>query len=403
MLDLKGTKVTDAGEKKLRQMLPNCKTYRASELVWLNLRGTKVTDEGVKKLQQALPKCKIDPSSNPAEKNSSSTIPSQGKTAESAATGPAPAFLKANEQSGETSAARPASEGSPTSDQSAAKEGSTPDQPVKIVQQATINSYKGLVSGKGSGTYRLSLKDRPDEKCDFEIVFDSDKFNFLTTSETHSDCRIAVSDGSATIVRTFVTSLGHASRTAYILRPGAADLLSATRGLPSLDLPECARSSFGPKGFETHSIKVVKLPDGRLRGTYDINKFVEGVIEATPDSGFNVSRVEGFNKSGGRTGSIFTAEWKRDGNVWYVAARTREDFRDGVVQQRSELRYKEFTANPRLSPELFTLQQLNLPPGSTMIDLRPGPSKTYYYVDPKDIANKPQKISEQVESMTRRL
>ena len=216
------------------------------------------------------------------------------------------------------------------------------------MQQAAIDSYKGLVSGKGSGTYRYTLKGRPEEKCDFKIAFDGDKVNFATTSETHFDHHIAVSDGLAIIVRAFDGSLKYGARVALILQPGAGGVLSIVEGdLPSVDLvPKHTRCSFGPKTFENSSIKVVKLPDGRLRGTHDINKFVGATFEATPDSGYNVSRVEAFNKSGGRTGTISTSEWKRDGKTWYVAAWTREDYRDGVVQARYEIRYKEFTANP---------------------------------------------------------
>jgi hypothetical protein len=311
----------------------------------------------------------------------------------------APEDLPLPVENGKISTAKPAGEVSFTSDQSATKVESSPDQLVKIVQQATINSYKGLVSGKGSGTYRLTLTDRPDEKYDFDFAFDSDKFNLvLTDGPTYH--HIAVSDGSATILRWYAADLDQGSRTAYILRPGTDSLRSRLHLLPNGDLSMTTHSIFNPKGFETFSIKVVSLPDGRLRGTYDINKFVSVVFEAVPESGYNICRWEGFNKTGGRTGTICTAEWKRDGKVWYVAAWTRVDFRDGVVQKRSEVRYNEFTANPKLSPELFAVQRLNLKAATFIVDLRPGPSGIYS-VDPKAFANKAQKISEQVESLPR--
>ena len=55
------------------------------------------------------------------------------------------------------------------------------ETPLKIVQQATINAWKGLVSGQGRGTCTYKSKDKPDTEFDFEIAFDGDKFNFVMT------------------------------------------------------------------------------------------------------------------------------------------------------------------------------------------------------------------------------
>jgi hypothetical protein len=207
------------------------------------------------------------------------------------------------------------------------------ETPLKIVQQATINAWKGLVSGKGRGTCTYKLKDKPDTKFDFEIAFDGDKFNFVMTegSTGVNDSRrfhsnIAVSDGSAMLVREFEHDLQHGERTAYIRSPRFLSLRSMAF-LPLIDLPRNTRTALDPKGFDTFSIQIQKMPDGRLHGTYDLNKFVRGEFDATKESGYNVSRGEVFNKEGSRTGTIFTSEWKREKNVWYVAAMTREDWR----------------------------------------------------------------------------
>ncbi len=143
----------------------------------------------------------------------------------------------------------------------------------------------------------------------------------------------------------------------------------------------------------------MKLPDGRLHGSYDVNQYVHTEFDATPDSGYHISRAETFNKSGPRTGSIFTAQWKHDNDVWYAAAITREDWRQGAVAGRSEVRYTEFKPNPRLSEELFSIRSLKLHAGSDIIDLRPGWSKSYSVGDPDDLGKNKRTIAEDVDSL----
>lgn len=50
VLDIRNTKVTDAGLKQLANL---------KQLTTLELGGTKVTDAGIKELRTALPKCLI--------------------------------------------------------------------------------------------------------------------------------------------------------------------------------------------------------------------------------------------------------------------------------------------------------------------------------------------------------
>jgi len=132
-LDLCVTKITDAGLTHLERLtklrglyLVNTKVNDAglehlkglTQLRWLYLGGTQVTDAGVKKLQQVLPNCKIDRTILD-ENTPASTIPSQGKTVESAAASPSSAASSVNDQSSKTPAARPANETSGTGDEKA--------------------------------------------------------------------------------------------------------------------------------------------------------------------------------------------------------------------------------------------------------------------------------------------
>ena len=147
---------------------------------------------------------------------------------------------------------------------------------------------------------------------------------------------------------------------------------------------------------------MVKLPDGRLRGAYDVNKYVHCEFDATPNSGYHVARSECFNKSGSRTGSILTAQWKRDKDVWYVAAVTLEDWSQGGADEHCEVRYTEFKANPRLPEELFSIRSLKLQAGSTIVDQRPGWSNAYIVGDPEELGKNKLSIAKEVDSMPTR-
>jgi hypothetical protein len=311
----------------------------------------------------------------------------------------------AKPQSDEQDSSKPASGKSARAAETSIAE-SLPETPLKIVQQATINAWKGLVSGKGSGTCTYKLKDKPDTKFDFEIAFDGDKFNFVMTNPTDANnytpssrLTVAVSDGSATLVRGFRDDLQHGERTAYI-RSAEFLALQPMEFPPLIDLPRNTRTAFDPKGFDTFSIQTQKMPDGHLHGTYDLNKRVRGEFDARKACGYNVSRGEVFNKEGSRSGTIFTYEWKRDKNVWYVSAMTREHWQKGVVADRAELQYTEFTANPKLPPDLFSIRSLFLQSGCVLVDQRPGPSTTYTY-NPRSPGKRNLTIAEEVNSLPR--
>lgn len=269
------------------------------------------------------------------------------------------------------------------------------DQPFQIVKQATAKSWNALTRGQGRGTCTVKLKGKPDATFDFEIAFDGDKFNFILTESPYRR-HIAVSDGSATLVRAFRDKLDSESRSACIITEPQFYLLSPELPISRIDMPKNTRAALSLTCFDKFPVKVVKLPDGRLHGAYDINKYVTANFDATSDSGYNVTRLEVFNKSGSRTGTIFTAQWKRVKGVWYVAAMTREDWSQGAVVEHAEFRYNDFTANPHLPADLFSIRSLHLAPGSTIIDIRPGPSKSYRIGDPTELANSKPTIAQQV-------
>ncbi|MGA2259183.1 MAG: hypothetical protein ABSG53_31305, partial [Thermoguttaceae bacterium] len=142
-LYLANTHVTDAGLANLKGM---------SQLTTLDLRETKVTDQGVKKLRQALPDCEIRIWQGlprpPGERDATSGIISQGKSVVSARPSPVPSAPMANASSGKTSAAKPADEASPASDQSATKEGakteSKPDRRYRLAADPNTDEGRAI-------------------------------------------------------------------------------------------------------------------------------------------------------------------------------------------------------------------------------------------------------------------
>ena len=322
------------------------------------------------------------------------------------------------EKAAKTSSDKPAENNKPNSPPPAAvkpdesprpkneSSGAIIDPQPNLVQQATVNAWKQIVAGEGRGTCRRTVKGKPDKTFDFEFAFDGDKFRFVTIEGPDTHC-IAVCDGSATLVRDYYDKLDSGSRVALLRPPEFANLNPIVTSfgpvlyLPLIDLPRGPQGLFG-KIFETRAIDVVKLPDGRLHGSYDVNQYVHSEFDATADSGYHISRAETFNKSESRTGTIFTALWKRDKDVWYAAAITREDWLKGAVAERAEVRYTEFKPNPRLPDDTFSIRSLRLQPGSTIIDLRPGWSKSYIVGDPDDLGKNKRTIAEDVGSLPMR-
>jgi len=265
------------------------------------------------------------------------------------------------------------------------------DDLLQIVQQAAIGSWKSLTSGEGRGTYRRQIKGRPDRSFALEIAFDGDKYNLKTrdvarpaSKDRPFDRRIVVSDESATFTRTYGETLDQGVPTAYAYPPGREGIVLAADIL--MELTKASRGVLGPKGLVTPSVRFTRLADGRLRATYDSSPFVTETVEASPEAGYNVILQDVFNKKEPRTGLRYTAEWKRDGNVWYVAAWTREEWMDGEVAGRHEFRYDQFVANPRLSPDLFTIAALGLIEGTRIVDVRTGPAKVHTVGDPQKLA-----------------
>ncbi len=252
-----------------------------------------------------------------------------------------------------------------------------PDDSLQVLRQAVIGSRESLRSGRGGGSYRRQFQGKPADEFTFQLVFSGEKFNLRMTDLVHPrskdrpfDSRIVVSDGSATFVRRFGEQLDQGSRTSQAYSPGITGATMAA-DMP-MDPASIARGLLAPEALDKFSVHVERQADGRLRGRYDLNEFVGVTFDASPEVGYNVVLIEIFNKEGSRTGSRDSAEWKRDGNTWYVAAWTRERWKKGEVAERYDFRYRNFAANCAVSADLFTLQALQLKEDSQLIERASG-------------------------------
>lgn len=274
---------------------------------------------------------------------------------------------------------------------------------LEFVKRATESSSGNLATGEGRGTFRQYREGTLVLHYTFEVVFARGKFNLRLTDNTRRVSkespaydRLVVSDGSAIFSKPYGTHVQDRPRTGEVYSPKA---LRETTHMPwSLD--RVARGPLDPAVFAKFAVRMETLPNGRVRGTYDLNKRVGARFEAAPDAGYNVVLFETFNKEGPQAGTRAIVDWSRQDGLWYVSALVWEKSLAGVVHERIDLRYDRFTANRAVSPDLFTLQALALREGSRVIDLRPGPSKAYTVGDPQKIAErKLDTIAAQVESL----
>lgn len=267
-----------------------------------------------------------------------------------------------------------------------------------LVLEAAKATKESLKSGSGEGVFRRwDPKGNLTYDIPFSIAFKGDKYrlrlHYRKKPSAHSiyDNRIVVSDGSAIFSR----DVGQDGKGA----PGEItnDYIMATRGIP-LNLVTRTRPEFPSERVFEHAVKLEKLPDGTIRGAYDMTAKARASFDCSPRVGYRLVRYEHVRNTGPRMGAEYTYEWRRVDGTWYVHRFHSDDWIEGALFERREMRYDKFRPNAAVGDETFTLAALGLKPGDHLLDHRAGRQSPFH-----EVAQSADARGKQVDSMVDQL
>jgi len=270
---------------------------------------------------------------------------------------------------------------------------------LRIVQAATDAAASALVSGMGEATYKhfaRSKKDPSQEahaEAQLSVAFDRGKYRLEFRYSKHSlktERQIIVYDGTAIFSNRFTKNIhpvgSHTD--VFDVPEGQGKVRPQLAGFP-WDVTKLHSSLVDLnrvlKNVSADKIQVILSPEGDYVGQFPSggNSFVK--FECPRKYGFNVGRTSIYGSSSAKPVQEFIATWKKDGDVWYVDTFS-EEFDSSTRQERSEMHYNKFTANAKVSPELFTMAALEMPAGSRILDHRPKTAQPIHYVPHEDKA-----------------
>jgi len=279
-------------------------------------------------------------------------------------------------------------------------------------RQAALATRAGLQSGSATGTWGTYGADgNARNQVRFRAMFDGKKqylhIEFLGAQAgkpPRDYKRIIVQDGSDTFMSRFSHNLSKTGAEGAIY---PAKSLSAATGCIAHSLRQIVQGGFPAEGIDRDDVKVEKLPNGHYRCSYLFipEEDYWTTYELAPEKGFNaVSHTELGGPRGRESGQKFFADWKKEGDRWYSNYFVEEVYMEGKIASRSEYRLDEFNPNVAVPAEAFTLNALELPGGSRILDQRSGGIVKVYRKEAdrgEDVEARSERLVEQVEAMPR--
>ena len=250
---------------------------------------------------------------------------------------------------------------------------------LNLAREAALAARTGLDTGSSEGTYRqYDGYGKLVKNVRFRAVFDGDKEHYDLAllpgddgQPPHDHRRIVVRDGSETFLGRFSKHLRKTGGEGAVYDKTV--LNSATKSLKD-SIREMVGGLLPLEEMEEYEVDVKKLSGGHYLGTYEVTPEDNyGVtFEVAPDLAYNVvSRTNLGGPTDKQSGQKFFADWKKGGDRWYVSRVVEEMYEEGALVWRTETVLTTFEPNVPISPDLFTLNALELPPGSRIHDLRP--------------------------------
>jgi len=269
----------------------------------------------------------------------------------------------------------------------------------RTVQAATDAAASALVSGMGEATFKYFAREKADSgqevhaEAQLSVAFDHGKYRLELSYSKHwfkTERQIIVYDGTAIFSSQFGQNiLPVGSQTdVFDVPQGQSKVRPQSAGFPwdvsklhssLVDLSQVLKKRSG------EDIEVRLSPEGDYVGQFPLGAKSVVKFECPRKYGFKVARTSIFGPSTAKPVHEFIATWKKDGDVWYIDT-FLEESDNTKRQERSEMHYHKFTANPKVPPELFTMAALEMPAGSRVLDHRPKASQPIHYVPHEDKA-----------------
>lgn len=289
--------------------------------------------------------------------------------------------------------------------------------PAEFVEQAFLAVQDGLKSAIGSGTYRCYEKKAVDG--DWILVEDSAvEFQFARPKvrvdlqsrmkKAELDRRVIVYDGTVLATGRFTDRIS--------VTGSQGQIFTVPEGK---ELPTLSQAGFPWNPARMSSIIVnptaifQKRPELREQVKQNAAGNMELSIERPKYSihtewgrEYDYQPIHSVVKSHDREepAQEEIATWKMDDGIWRIATLSSlsipRDYAEDPAT-RAELEIDTFQVNPEISPELFTLESLELHPGSRILDYRPDVKEPVHYTPVSDsqVASDLDEITETLKSL----
>ncbi|NQT17937.1 MAG: hypothetical protein HQ582_34615, partial [Planctomycetes bacterium] len=292
-----------------------------------------------------------------------------------------------------------------------------------LVREAITATQTNLRTGRASGSFRRwHGENELVQSLRFSGAFDGSKYHLELVYEPtgqdgvpiECDKRLVVCDGSELFVSRFSGNILPVGAEADIYPANRQVERTAMRGFPG-SLKMLAVGILTSEALDKHTVKVERLANGHLLGEYEVTPTYHKAFEIAPEYGYHGILRESFV----RTQLVYrwTVAWRRVDDLWHAASGRMERYKDGKQWEAYEWQFDEFEANVAVSPELFSLNALELPGGARLLDRRrpegmpvftdagePKPFKTEIYrlkdTEGKLEQQRAERLIEQVQAMS---
>jgi len=245
-----------------------------------------------------------------------------------------------------------------------------------LFREAAIAAQTNLRTGRAEGTFRMWGPDKKlMQSVRFTGAFDGSKhyLKLVYAPTAHPavpieyDKRVLVCDGSELFVSRFSERIHPVGAEADVFEGGSHYRHQAAFGFPG-SLRTLVSGILSSEAVDKYAVEMEQLATGHFRGAYEVTPDYHATFEIAPEYGYHCVLTEDFG--GTELADRWSVTWERVDDLWYVASGKMERYQDGKHSDTKEWQLDEFEANVPVSPELFTLNALELPGRARILDRR---------------------------------